>query len=61
LRYVVAPAPLDGTSLTMELHLPDSLLRRMKFRLLEKQKLEPFLKRSLDNLARWIEGSRVPA
>ena len=33
LRYLIAPAPADATLLTLEVYVPDSILRRMMFKL----------------------------
>lgn len=61
LRYLMEPALLDATRLTLEFYVPNNILLRMVFKLLLRKKLEPFFRTSLDNLANFIEGSRVVA
>lgn len=61
LRYLIEPAPIDATQLTLEIYVPDNILLRMMFKLLMRKKLEPFFRASLDNLAKLFEGPRVAA
>ena len=61
LRYLVEPAPGDATLLTFEVYLRNNLALRWVFQWFIRKKLEQFLRASIDNLARVLEGTRSVA
>jgi hypothetical protein len=61
LRYLMEPAPVDATLLTLEIYVHNNTLLRRMFKLVIRKKLEAFFRTSLDNLAVFVEGSRIAA